>query len=139
MKYAARSHLLQTDWHASLPFMQPINIFSGISTIPQPRSNTERQCPSTSPWKGFYHRPAAGSLITGKLHRLKFVSHVSDKIKEVWTSDQSGSSITVNHVGESNNTSHHPPSSLHDLATDYSFNKHIQSLHTIQLGSVIKY
>ena len=39
-KYASRSHFLRTDGHASLPFMQLINIFSKIFTILQPRSNT---------------------------------------------------------------------------------------------------
>ena len=53
LKNACHSHFLQTDNHASLPFtqpiniqhacpfMRPINIFSRISAIPQPRSNSE--------------------------------------------------------------------------------------------------
>ena len=40
LKNAACSHFLRMDEHVSLPFMQPINIFSGTSAIPQPRSNT---------------------------------------------------------------------------------------------------
>ena len=40
LKNVAHSHFLQTDGHASLPFMQQINIFSTISAIPQLRSNT---------------------------------------------------------------------------------------------------
>ena len=45
LKNAAHSDGLTdgTDRHASLLFMRPINICSGISTIPQPRSNTESQ------------------------------------------------------------------------------------------------
>ena len=42
LKNAGRSHFLRTDGRACLPiFMRPINIFSGISTIPRPRSYTE--------------------------------------------------------------------------------------------------
>ena len=35
------SHFLWTDGCASLPFVQPINIFCRNSAIPQPRSNTD--------------------------------------------------------------------------------------------------
>ena len=41
MKNAARSHFLQADGCAGLPLMWPIKVFSGISTILQPRSITE--------------------------------------------------------------------------------------------------
>ena len=38
VKNVSSSHFLQMDRRSSLPFMQPINIFSGISAILQPRS-----------------------------------------------------------------------------------------------------
>ena len=52
LKNVACSHFLwtdvRTDRRASLPFMQPINIFSRISTIPWPRSITAL----LFPWMG---------------------------------------------------------------------------------------
>ena len=36
LKNLGHSHFLQTDGRTSLPFMQPINIFIGISAILQP-------------------------------------------------------------------------------------------------------
>ena len=41
LKNAARSHFLQMDRHATLPFMWLINILSRTSAIPQPRSMTD--------------------------------------------------------------------------------------------------
>ena len=40
LKNAARSHFLRTDGRANLSSMRQLNTLSGISTIPQPRSNT---------------------------------------------------------------------------------------------------
>ena len=41
LKNAVRSQILQTDGRTSLPFMQPIDIFGRVSSVLQPRSNTE--------------------------------------------------------------------------------------------------
>ena len=41
-KNVACSHFLQTERHVSLPFIWLMNIFSGSSAIPQPRSNIEK-------------------------------------------------------------------------------------------------
>ena len=44
LKNAAPYHFLRMDGCARLPLMWPINIFSGIFAIPQPRSNTTYAC-----------------------------------------------------------------------------------------------
>ena len=41
LKNVSPCNFLQTDGRANLPFMQPINIFSRISAILLPRSNTD--------------------------------------------------------------------------------------------------
>ena len=41
LKNAGCSHFLQTERRANLQYMRPINIFSRISAIPQPRSNKD--------------------------------------------------------------------------------------------------